>query len=164
MYSRDHRYTVLHSVRTNVWTLEIRGVQGSEQGQYQCQAPTSAGVRTNSYSLMVRQPVVIILGSSEKHVSLGDSITMTCELRDSEVMPDHLSWYHNSEIIENPPGVLVTSTMNKSPAINVYDNNTKTLLSKLKIWKTKLKDSGNYSCASSSISSEDITLFVSAGM
>ena len=164
MFSRDHRYSVNHSTSSKVWALKIQGVKPSDQGEYQCQAATSTGVRTNSYWLYVRQPMVNILGSTVKHVSLGDSIIMTCELRDSALQPDYLSWYHNSELISNISGLTFRSTLTKRPPSSLPFSTTVTLISKLKIRATKLDHSGNYSCGSSNFSSEDIILFVSTGI
>ena len=56
MYSRDHRYSVIHSTSSKVLALKIQGLQPSDQGE--CQTPTSTGVRTNSYWPQVRQPML----------------------------------------------------------------------------------------------------------
>ena len=40
-----------------------------------------------------------ILGSREKHVKAGDSITLTCELRDNVGKPEFVFWYHNNTMI-----------------------------------------------------------------
>ena len=45
------------------------------------QAATSTGVRTLTSWLWVHQPRAAILGSREKHVNLGDSVVIICELR-----------------------------------------------------------------------------------
>ena len=70
-----------------------------DQGEYQCQAATSTGVRTVEYWLQVHKPRAVILGSREKHVILGDSVTITCELRESVSEPEAVFWYHNHSII-----------------------------------------------------------------
>ena len=41
-------------------------------------------MRTLSLWLTVTSPRAAILGSRDKHVSLGDSLTITCELRQME--------------------------------------------------------------------------------
>ena len=157
------RYTVVHSRHTNTWSMEIAGVVVGDHGQYQCQAPTSTGVRTNSYWLRVRQPSLVILGSREKHVTLGDTIAMTCELRDSGENTEHLTWVHNNDLVRGQDRVTVSSTVIKSQPRNLSTRERKIFLSELKILKTKLTDSGNYSCSTSSLSSEATTLFVSPG-
>ena len=51
--------------------------------------------------------MVNIFGSTEKHVTPGERIIITFELRDSAVQQEYLSWYHNSELITNLSGVIV---------------------------------------------------------
>ena len=110
-YSRDSRYQVLHSPHRAVWTLQIRGVMARDQGEYQCQAATSTGVRTVEYWLQVHKPRAVILGSREKHVNLGDSITISCELRDSVSEPEAVFWYHNHSMINYLAGMVLTTSM-----------------------------------------------------
>jgi hypothetical protein len=40
-----------------------------------------------------------ILGSREKHVKAGDSIILTCELRENVGKPEFVFWYHNNTMI-----------------------------------------------------------------
>ena len=47
------------------------------------QASTASGVKTLTSHLLVNRPSASILGSREKHVNLGDPVTITCELRDT---------------------------------------------------------------------------------
>ena len=55
------------------------------------QAATSTGVRTLTSWLWVHQPRAAILGSREKHVNLGDSVVIICELRWPSVISPFLS-------------------------------------------------------------------------
>ena len=89
-----------------MWTLQIRGVQPRDQGEYQCQAATSTGVRTMEYWLQVHKPRSAILGSRENHVNLGDSNTISCV---SE--PEAVFWYHKDSMINYLPGMVVITSM-----------------------------------------------------
>ena len=92
-FTRDARFSMVHSPQGAEWTLRILRVEPQDQGGYQCQAATGSGVRTLSSWLWVHQPRAAILGSREKHVDLGDSVTLTCELRDNVGQPQFVFWW-----------------------------------------------------------------------
>jgi len=106
-FTTDKRIDMIHSAEGSEWTLRIHRVVEDDQGGYQCQAATSSGVRTLSSWLWVHQPRAAILGSREKHVDLGDSITLACELRDNVGTPEFVFWYHNATMINFLPGITV---------------------------------------------------------
>ena len=56
------------------------------------QAATTTGIRTLVSRLSVTQPRATILGSREKHVNLGDAVTISCELRDNVGTPEFVFW------------------------------------------------------------------------
>ena len=56
------------------------------------QAATTTGIRTLVTRLAVTRPRATILGSREKHVQLGDSVTVSCELRDNVGTPEFVFW------------------------------------------------------------------------
>ena len=56
------------------------------------QAATTTGIRTLMTRLAVTRPRATILGSREKHVQLGDSVTVSCELRDNVGTPEFVFW------------------------------------------------------------------------
>ena len=89
------RFRLLHPPGGSEWTLELRSVRQRDEGGYQCQAATPDGVKTLSSWLWVNRPAAAILGGREKHVSLGDSVTFTCELRGTLQPPQFVFWYHN---------------------------------------------------------------------
>ena len=111
MFSRDSRYSVHHSPYRSVWTLQIRGVQPQDEGEYQCQAATSSGLRTISYWLVVHRPRAAILGSKEKHVTLRDSITLSYEIRDSVAQPEFVFWYRDNTVINHLPGITIITSV-----------------------------------------------------
>ena len=162
-YSRDSRYQVLHSPHRAVWTLQIRGVVARDQGEYQCQAATSTGVRTVEYWLQVHKPRAAILGSKEKHVNLGDSVTITCELRDSVSEPDALFWYHKDSMINYLPGMVVITSMIGLDPDSLWVAPPNTTVSRLTIAKAGTEHEGNYTCAPTLATSDSVRLFVTAG-
>ena len=91
-FTADGRFSVLHGQDSSEWSLMITGVQSRDQGEYQCQAATTTGIRTLVTSLVVTQPRATILGSREKHVNLRDSVQISCELRDNVGAPEFVFW------------------------------------------------------------------------
>ena len=83
---------MLHGQDSSEWSLMITGVQSRDQGEYQCQAATTTGITSLVTRLLVTQPTAAILGSREKHVNLGDSVQISCQLTDSLGAPDFVFW------------------------------------------------------------------------
>ena len=91
-FTTDKRFSLLHALGGAEWTLQIQAVKHEDQGGYQCQAATASGVRTLTSWLWVNKPSASILGSREKHVNIGNSVTITCELRDKVKEPEFIFW------------------------------------------------------------------------
>ena len=154
---------MLHKPGGNEWTLQISGVQARDQGEYQCQAATTTGIRTISSWLRVTQPRASILGSREKHVNLGDSVTISCELRDSVGTPEFVFWYHNSTMVNFLPGVSVSTHLLGPDPDALWVAPPNTTVSTLLIFSTKPEHAGNYTCAPPHSSSDSVRLYVSSG-
>ena len=163
MYTRNSRYSVHHSRYRSVWTLQIRVVQLQDQGEYMCQAATSTGLRTISYWLVVHTPRAAILGSREKHVTLRDSITLSCELRDSVAQPEFVFWYHNHVMTNHLPGITVTTSVIGPDPDSLWVAQPNTTVSRLTISQTRHHHTGNYTCAPTLAMSDSVRLFVSQG-
>ena len=83
---------MLHGQDSSEWSLMITGVESRDQGEYQCQAATTTGITSLVISLLVTQPRATILGSQEKHVNLGDSVQISCQLTDNTAAPYFVFW------------------------------------------------------------------------
>ena len=66
-------------------------------------------MRTLSLWLTVTHPRATILGSREKHVSLGDTSVITCEMREMAA-PEWVFWYHDDTMINHHKHVSVVTT------------------------------------------------------
>ena len=163
-FTADDRFTVLHKPGGNEWTLQISGVQARDQGEYQCQAATTTGIRTISSWLRVTQPRASILGSREKHVNLGDSVTISCELRNSVGTPEFVFWYHNSTMVNFLPGVSVSTHLLGPDPDALWVAPPNTTVPTLQIISTKPEHAGNYTCAPPHSSSDSVRLYVSSGI
>ena len=162
-FTTDDRFTVVHKPGGKEWTLQISGVQSRDQGEYQCQAATTTGIRTISSWLRVTQPTAHILGSREKHVNLGDSVTISCELRDTVGTPEFVFWYHNYTMVNFLPGVSVTTTTLGPDPDALWVAQPNTTVSTLIIYNTKQDHAGNYTCAPPHSTRDSVRLYVSAG-
>ena len=127
------------------------------------QAATGSGVKTLTSWLWVNKPSASILGSREKHVTLGDSVTISCELRDTVVAPQYVFWYHNNNMINFQPGVTVVTVVLGQDSDSLWVAPPNTTVSRLTIARTELADSGNYTCAPNLATADTVKLFVSTG-
>ena len=136
-------------------------MQPRDQGEYQCQAATTTGIRTISSWLRVHRPKASILGSREKHINLGDRITISCELRDTVGTPEFVFWYHNSTMVNFLPGISVTTNLLGPNPDALWVAPPNTTVSTLVISSTKPEHASNYTCAPPHSTSDSVRLYVS---
>ena len=127
------------------------------------QAATGSGVKTLTSWLWVNKPSASILGSREKHVNLGDSVTISCELRDTVVAPQYVFWYHNNNMINFQPGVTVVTVVLGQDSDSLWVAPPNTTVARLTISQTKLEDAGNYTCAPENMVQDTVRLSISKG-
>jgi len=163
-FTTDRRFSLLHSQGGSEWTLQIKSVNHKDQGGYQCQAATTSGVRTLTSWLWVNKPSVSILGSREKHVNIGNSVTITCQLMNNVKEPEYVFWYHNDSMINYQPGVTVQTSIAEPDPDSLWVAPPNTTVSKLTIANTQPKHAGNYTCAPSNSDSDSIRLSLSKDM
>ncbi|XP_023330427.1 limbic system-associated membrane protein [Eurytemora carolleeae] len=161
-YTRDARFSILHSPGSGEWSLQIVGVQMRDAGEYQCQAATSTGTITLSTVLHVANPQARILGSREKHGKVGDLVQITCELRDNVGTPEFVFWYHNQTMINFQTGVRVTTSIIGPDVSQLWLASPNTTMSRLDIRRTRMEHAGEYTCAPSNSGNDTIRLYVSA--
>ncbi|CAH1719502.1 unnamed protein product [Chironomus riparius] len=153
VFSGDQRFTVLHEESSNEWNLKIDHVTLNDSGHYECQLNTQPKIKT-SVHLEVTVPEILqermiasansfdgkvkfarILGSSEIHVKIGSTISLTCMV--NHQVPS-IQWYHNSHAIEfnsNRGGINLETE-------KTADGTTSRLL----LTRAQFRDSGNYTC------------------
>ena len=93
----------------------------------------------------------------------GDSVTITCELRDTVKSPQYVFWYHNNTMINYKPGVTVTTTVLGPETDDLWVAPPNTTLVKLTILNTEMTDAGNYTCAPENMVQDNIRLSISKG-
>ena len=120
-------------------------------------------MKTLTSWLWVNKPSASILGSREKHVNLGDSVTMSCELRDTVVAPQYVFWYHNNNMINFQPGVSVVTLVLGQDTDSLWVAPPNTTVARLTISQTRLEDAGNYTCAPENMVQDTVRLSISKG-
>ncbi|XP_073971278.1 lachesin-like isoform X2 [Rhodnius prolixus] len=153
-YTNDERFQVLHSEGSDDWTLQIKYVQKRDNGTYECQVATSAGIMSHFVNLDIVVPEAFIVGATEYHVVLGGTINLVCVIEKSPTPPQYVLWYHNSKMINydtSRGGVQVRTEQGQKTE------------SHLTIHDSKYSDSGNYTCSASNTQPAYIHVFVSEG-
>ena len=126
-------------------------------------AATTSGVKTLTSWLWVNKPSASILGTREKHVNLGDSVTIVCELRDSLVTPQFVFWYHDLNMVNFQPGVRVETRLVGQDQDSLWVAPPNTTVSRLTISQTTSQHAGNYTCAPHNMVHDSIRLSISKG-
>ena len=164
-FTADERFSVLHTPGGSEWSLQISGVQARDQGEYQCQfsTPTSLA-KSKTIQLTVSQPKAFILGTREKHVNLGDSLKITCQLRDTLAQPEFVFWYHNNTMINFSPGISVAVDLIGPNKDELWVSPPNTSISTLRISSIRQEHSGKFTCAPPHSTTDSVRLFVSTGV
>ncbi|CAM1311520.1 Uncharacterised protein g5717 [Pycnogonum litorale] len=151
-YTTDNRYSTMHMENSDDWTLEIQYPEKSDAGIYECQVST-----VPKMSLKVQLNVVEanaeIIGGPSLYLKSGNSIRLTCLVKDSPVGPEYVFWHHNGKAIDYDSA---------RGEVNVRTQKS-TTTSILRIKNAKVSDSGNYSCNPSNASPATINVHVLNG-
>ncbi|XP_063919288.1 hemicentin-2-like [Zophobas morio] len=155
-YTNDERFQILHAEGSDDWTLQIKFVQKRDNGTYECQVSTNAGLISHFVNLQIVVPEATIQGtrSGEHHVDVGSVIDLVCVIEKSPTPPQYVFWYHNEHMInyDTARGGITVETV---PGARTQ--------SRLTIRDTNDADSGNYTCSASNTEPASIYVFVSEG-
>ncbi|XP_034237215.1 hemicentin-1 [Thrips palmi] len=154
-YTNDERFQVLHPEGSDDWTLQIKYVQRRDNGTYECQVATGAGLMSHFVNLHIVVPEAFILGSGgEHHVDRNSPISLICIIEKSPTPPQYVFWYHNDKMInyDTQRGGITVET---EPGARTQ--------SRLTIRDASDADSGNYTCSASNTEAASIFVFVSEG-
>ncbi|KAK9752020.1 Immunoglobulin I-set domain [Popillia japonica] len=154
-YTNDERFQILHAEGSDDWTLQIKYVQKRDNGTYECQVSSNAGMVSHFVNLQIVVPEATIQGGSgEHHVDVGSVIDLVCIIDKSPTPPQYVFWYHNNHMInyDTARGGITVDTV---PGVRTQ--------SRLTIRDTNDADSGNYTCSASNTEPASIYVFVSEG-
>merc|ERR1719225_26097 len=135
-YTSDERFRAIHKVLSEDYILQIAPVQKADSGLYECQISTTP-VMSHIVRLQVTQPRTLILGGENVFVEEGETMNLTCLVKDSPEPPQVIFWFHNEEEIsyDSPRG-----------GVSQITEKGTTTSSFLLVQQSSLSDSGLYSC------------------
>ncbi|XP_050045523.1 zwei Ig domain protein zig-8-like [Dermacentor andersoni] len=135
-YTADDRFQAVHLERSSDWALQVRYVQLSDQGLYECQVSSDPKI---SYfvNLTVLVAKAVIEGGPDLFIRTGSSINLTCEISRSPEPPHFVFWYHNDRMI---------NYVSAKGEITLHKGGPDRTISRLYIRKAVSLDSGNYTC------------------
>ncbi|XP_049269783.1 zwei Ig domain protein zig-8 [Rhipicephalus sanguineus] len=155
-YTADDRFQAVHMDRSEDWMLQIKRVQPTDAGDYECQINMHPLI---SYfvRLTVLVPRARILEAPELFINSGSSINVSCAIEHSPEPPVFVFWYHNDRVInydETKGGPGHISGAKRPPDAYV---------SSLFIRNARPQDSGNYTCGPSNADSTSVVVHVLNG-
>ncbi|XP_077294202.1 transmembrane and immunoglobulin domain-containing protein 1-like [Arctopsyche grandis] len=153
-FTNDERFQILHGESSDDWTLQIKYVQKRDNGTYECQVSTGAGLLSHYVNLNIVVPEAFILGSGEHHVDTDSVINLVCIIEKSPTPPQYVFWYHNERMI-NYDTARGGITVETEPGPKSQ--------SRLTIRGARDTDSGNYTCSASNTEPASIYVFVTEG-
>jgi len=135
-YTSDYRFKALHKVMSEDYLLQIRPVQMSDGGVYECQV-SSTPPRSHHIHLTVAEPYTEIVGGPEIYLDEGSMMNITCLVKDSPQPPNYIFWYHNDQSItyDSPRG-----------GVSQITEKGDVTVSYLLVQSARLSDSGQYKC------------------
>jgi len=135
-YTSDQRFRAIHQVLSEDYLLEISTIKASDGGLYECQISTTP-IMSHYVYLQVSDPQTTILGGPDIYFEEGDTMNITCLVKDSPEPPQFIFWYHMEQAISyaSPRG-----------GISQITEKGDITASFLLIQKASSTDAGLYSC------------------
>ncbi|XP_030767533.1 zwei Ig domain protein zig-8-like [Sitophilus oryzae] len=134
-YTSDQRFQVIRPEKSSNWTLQIKFPQIRDSGIYECQVNTEPKISL-PFRLNVIESKAKILGSTDLHVKVGSSVTLTCSVNKGPHDLGSIFWYKENEILQD----------DFKHGTTIKNQWAEGLTSKLHISTVRLSDSGKYSC------------------
>ena len=153
-------FSSLPTLNTNIYHFQIKYVQISDGGIYECQISVPTGTLSKKVLLNVYRPESIIVvgnntgASYEFHVNHGSPVVLTCTipLGKQNQSPQYIFWYQNEKMVNYDTERAVT--------VSRYTDRTE---SQLTILAAGPRDQGNYTCSPSNARQATVNIFVTRG-
>ena len=177
-YTKDDRISVLYKEGSLDWILkveetslvspemikcddfQIKYVQISDGGIYECQISVPTGTLSKKVLLDVYRPEsYIVVGNNtgvsyEFHVNHGSPVVLTCiiPLGKHNQSPQYIFWYQNDKMVnyDTERGVSLTRLRDRTE-------------SQLTIAAARPEDQGNFTCSPSNTRQATVNIFVTRG-
>ncbi|XP_066940235.1 limbic system-associated membrane protein-like [Macrobrachium rosenbergii] len=151
----DARFAAWHDAATNTWTLQVKFVEESDAGRYECQVSTEPKM-SHFVHLTVITPKVSIPGGTELHVRSGSPVTIKCVVSHALQPPSYVFWYHEDARV---PEISFTG-VEQVPLKRV---SAEASVASLNIDSVTQSHAGNYTCAPAALTSVSVILHVLNG-
>ncbi|CAL4146555.1 unnamed protein product, partial [Meganyctiphanes norvegica] len=133
VFASDQRYQVIHPMKSENWTLQIKFAQLRDSGIYECQVNTNPKIYLSYYLTVVESRAMI---QGPEYVKTGSTINLTCVVNQA-YMQGLIYWYHNHEMLQYGKKNEVT--------ISTHGDHRQ-MTSQLSIASASPRHSGNYTC------------------
>jgi len=177
VFISDLRFSAMHSKQESAWMLQIKSVEASDAGKYECQVSTTPKLSHFVY-LTVIVPKVRIFGDKDIYVKDLSTVQLKCVVSQSLVAPTYIEWRHNNDRIQTLPdntighggsssggGLLSiigghggsSRRLQTTPPEHIAEGTT---MSTLTILHARTEDSGTYTCHPTQLEVASVNLHV----
>ncbi|XP_046643087.1 hemicentin-1-like [Daphnia pulicaria] len=98
-FINDGRFQAQRIASSDTWTLQIRSVQLSDAGDYECQVSSNEPKISRVVHLRAVEPVVNIKGAPDMYVKNGSPVTLHCQMSSFLISPTHVEWRLNGSLL-----------------------------------------------------------------
>ncbi|EDV41980.1 uncharacterized protein Dana_GF17231 [Drosophila ananassae] len=152
IFQEDHDYT---------WSLQIKYVQPSDAGWYECQMATEPKLSAKVH-LQIVTPKTELIGDQSRFVKAGSKVALHCIVRGTLDPPKYIIWFRGQKKISESDERTGWYTQLDRNIFGTVGDNQNTIGS-LIIPVVRKEDSGNYTCQPSNSVSVSVDLHVLSG-
>ncbi|XP_002097331.3 uncharacterized protein LOC6536759 isoform X1 [Drosophila yakuba] len=152
IYQEDHDYT---------WSLQIKYVEPSDAGWYECQMATEPKLSAKVH-LQIVKPKTELIGDQSRFVKAGSKVALHCIVRGTLDPPKYIIWFRGQKKISESDERTGWYTQLDRNIFGTVGDNQNTIGS-LIIPLVRKEDSGNYTCQPSNSVSVSVDLHVLSG-
>ncbi|XP_054082090.1 uncharacterized protein LOC105208431 isoform X1 [Zeugodacus cucurbitae] len=157
----DRRFqSIFHGQSNNTCSLQIKYVQKSDEGWYECQVSTEPKMSAKMY-LGVVVPHTELIGDRNRFVKTGSRVVLHCIVRDTLEPPAYIIWFRDKTQITNENELGWYTEIDRAIFGNV--DSSRNTIGSLIIPYVRKQDSDTYTCEPSNSASVSVQLHVLSG-
>ncbi|XP_065371893.1 uncharacterized protein LOC135963828 [Calliphora vicina] len=157
----DQRFqAIFQDDKEFTWSLQIKYVQHTDEGWYECQASSEPKMSAKVY-LRVIVPITELIGDQSRFVKAGSKVALHCIVRGTLDPPQYIIWFRDKSQISEDNKMGWYTQLDRNIFGNSGDNQN--TIGSLIIPFVRKMDSGNYTCQPSNSASVSVDLHVLSG-
>ncbi|XP_046805754.1 chitinase-like protein PB1E7.04c [Lucilia cuprina] len=157
----DQRFqAIFQDDKEFTWSLQIKYVQHTDEGWYECQASSEPKMSAKVY-LKVIVPLTELIGDQSRFVKAGSKVALHCIVRGTLEPPQYIIWFRDKSQISEDNKMGWYTQLDRNIFGNSGDNQN--TIGSLIIPFVRKMDSGNYTCQPSNSASVSVDLHVLSG-